>query len=205
QAFVHSLVSSTKQGQARHGCQLPYPVLRQPGSLRAEIHHMRRCVRRLPCSCQRGAQRLDCHHHPGTAAKRARIHGAVIVVGVIARVPGLHLEQSAFLRPPHHADIGALGNKFGKQRHDIDAHGSLVSRDGRSRLFQTSGSQSTTMRPSERSTSLMYCSFTNGSRCSLLPPRTTRTSLAPVATRWLTRPSDVPSALNTSRPSRSAQ
>ncbi len=46
----------------------------------------------------------------------------MIVAGEIARIPGFHLQQTAFLRPPDHTNFGATGYELGKKGDDVDAH-----------------------------------------------------------------------------------
>src|SRR5690348_13508451 len=74
-----------------------------------------------------------------------------------------------------------------------------------SRRRQNSGSQSTTMRPADKSTERTYDPWTKGISRPRVPSLTTTTSLAPVANRWLTRPSSTLSVVTTSSPSRSTQ
>src|SRR3546814_18550419 len=70
-----------------------------------------------------GAQRVDHHHHPGAAAEGAVIDAAVVAFGVVARVPALQRQQPALLRAPDDAVAGDLGDEFGEQADDVDAHG----------------------------------------------------------------------------------
>ena len=72
---------------------------------------------------QAGTQRIDEHHHARASAERAVVDAAVVAFGVVAGIPAMQRQQPAFLRPPDHAEAGALGDEFREQADDVDAHG----------------------------------------------------------------------------------
>ena len=89
------------------------------------------------------AQRVDHHHHARTTAERTVIDPTVIALGMVARVPAMDRQQPALAGAPDHAMRGELGDEFGEQADDVEAH--------RHRR-QKSASQSTVTRPASKST-----------------------------------------------------
>jgi hypothetical protein len=75
------------------------------------------------------APRLGAHHHPGTAASRGVVHGAVPVVGEVPQVVDGELDPTG---GPGLADQGQLQRLqvFGKDRDDVHAHGSCPPASG---------------------------------------------------------------------------
>src|SRR5690606_30082485 len=135
----------------------------------------------------------------------------VVALGVIAWIPAVQGQQPPLQRPPGHAEGGALGDEPGEQGHHIDSHGgNCRAQYGVTGAWcalrqDQSGSQSTVRTRASMSTPVTEPGRTNGISCSVSPPRTTTTSLAPVANRWDTRPSSSPSVFTTCMPSRSTQ
>ena len=84
-------------------------------------------------------RRVDQHDHARPAAERAVVDAAVVALGMVARVPAVQRQQPALPCPPDHAEAGALGDEFGEQADDVDAH-------------QKSASQSTVITPASKST-----------------------------------------------------
>src|SRR3546814_17299247 len=60
---------------------------------------------------------------PYTTLFRSVIDAAVVAFGVVARVPAQQRQQPALLRAPDDAVAGELGDEFGEQADDVDAHG----------------------------------------------------------------------------------
>jgi hypothetical protein len=71
---------------------------------------------------QAGTERVDQHDHAGTAAEGPVVHATIVAFGVVARIPAVQRQQAALLRATDHAETRALGDEFGKQADDVDAH-----------------------------------------------------------------------------------
>ena len=51
------------------------------------------------------------------------IHAPAIALGMIARIPAVDVDQPALTCTPHHAMGCKVGDEFGKQADDVEAHG----------------------------------------------------------------------------------
>ena len=87
-------------------------------------------------------RRVDDRPFGGGPGRVMLIDPAVIAFGMVARVPAMDRQQAALAGTPDHAVGSELGDEFGEQADDVDAH-------------QKSGSQSTVTRPASKSTDLM--------------------------------------------------
>src|SRR5690606_8981306 len=138
----------------------------------------------------------------------------VVALRVVARIPAVDRQQPALLRSPDHAEAGALGDEFGEQADEVDAHGGIGIRKRRQAgtaaaatsppAGQKSASQSTVTQPASVTTETME----SGTRKGIIrsrSPRATSTSSAPVENGCETTPKSAPSVLRTRRPSRSTQ
>jgi RNA polymerase sigma-70 factor (ECF subfamily) len=103
--------------------QLAHLGLGQAGALWAEVDHPRR--RRLggPGLGDARSEGIDQHDHARPAAKRAVVNAPIAAFGEIARVPSVQRQLATLRRAPDHAERRALGDEFGEQADDIDAHG----------------------------------------------------------------------------------
>jgi len=68
-------------------------------------------------------QRLDQHHHAGTAAVGAVIDTAIVVVGEVAEWPQRDADLARFERTPRDAVRQVRREQLWKQRDDVEAHG----------------------------------------------------------------------------------
>ncbi len=117
---------------------------------------------------ERLAPRLGLHHHAGAAAVGRVVDGAVPVVGPVAQVVHVYVEQAALLRLAGKREA-ERGEVLGEDRDDVDAHVSAPSsRPGRSSM---------TIRPPATSTS-GTSAVTNGKSTSRSGVRITSRSWA---------------------------
>ena len=114
-----------------------------PLPLRAEVDGFRRRGVGFACGADRRAHGIDQHHHARAAAERTIVDAAVIAFGVIARIPAVQRQQATLAGTPDHAMRGELGDEFGEQADDVEAH------------LQKSASQSTVTTPASKSTERM--------------------------------------------------
>src|SRR5690606_8438733 len=54
------------------------------------------------------------------------IDATIVALGVVARIPAVQRQQPALLRTPDDAMAGDLGDEFGEQADDVDAHGAGI-------------------------------------------------------------------------------
>src|SRR5690606_35572742 len=102
------------------------PRLGQRAALRAEVDDPGRGLVGRAHRGDAGAQRVDHHHHAGAAAEGAVIDAAVGAFRVVAWVPAVQRQQPALARAPDYAVAGDLGDEFGEQADDVDAHGAVT-------------------------------------------------------------------------------
>src|SRR5699024_11403153 len=102
------------------------------------------------------------HHHPGAAAERGVVHGAVGVSGPVPQVVHIHGEQP---RGPGLADQAELerGEVAGEDGDDVDAPGHSCSPSSSGALASSPAGGSRTTRPPGTSTTGTIA-VTNGTR-----------------------------------------
>ena len=129
QALVDRFVASAQQHQTRLVLQLHHPLMVQRPALRRHEHHPRRGKPQahlaLTGGFDRRFQRLGQHHHAGTAAVRAVVHGAVLVGREIARIPQRQAPAPLLEAAAGHARLRQRGKHFGKQADDVKLHRAL--------------------------------------------------------------------------------
>src|SRR5437867_2434922 len=103
-AFVHSFVAATDQDKTRFArVFLGHPLTEQPTLRREQCHvYVRDAVR---YSLDRSKQGLGFHHHSGAAAKRPIVNLTMPVVGVVAQIVNMNLNQVRFDRTPNYSKI----------------------------------------------------------------------------------------------------
>ena len=126
QPLIHPFVAPGQQDQARALRQFAHAGVAQWAALRRQVDTMAVGHAGLSLTLTRGNnrrfQRFRPHHHAGTAAIRAIVHGAVIVVGEIPGVMGMQRPDALLQRASGDAAGGQRAEHLREQGDDVDLH-----------------------------------------------------------------------------------
>ncbi len=126
QALVHRLVAAAQDDETGLVLQCHHAFVGQRLALRRHEDHTgrRQAHVDLPLlgRIDRGFERLRQHHHAGSAAIGAVIHGAVTVLGEIARIPDLQGPALLLEGAAGDSRLRQCGEHFWEQAHDVKLH-----------------------------------------------------------------------------------